>query len=401
MDLHTGCLYWPSTVKNKIKRPTNPQHSEYYDAVIVGAGVSGALCAYTLANEGLKIAVIDKHPAGSGSSSANTGLLQFSNDIMLHKLIEQIGEEKAVRFYHLCKQAIDDLEVVSNALADTSEMVRRKSIYYASSEKDVPKLCKEFEVLKKYNFPVDFWSKDEVENHMPFSKPAALITYGDAEINPYLFVQNIMQYLDGKGVHIFENTEVVNVQNHNKGVCIKTSAGTFTASNIIYATGYETPPLRGKMGADINRSYAIATEPVDNLSEWEDQALIWETKRPYFYLRTTRDNRIIAGGLDEDEPEAPQNEDWIQNRAHRIKQEVEKLFPMMETKIAYAWGASFGESLDGLPFIGKHPDKEKVFYLLGYGGNGTVYSMLGSHIVRDLILGLPNEDAEIVKLDRN
>ena len=28
--------------------------------------------------------------------------------------------------------------------------------------------------------------------------------------------------------------------------------------------------------------------------------LIWETARPYIYMRTTVDNRIIIGGLDED-----------------------------------------------------------------------------------------------------
>jgi glycine/D-amino acid oxidase-like deaminating enzyme len=128
--------------------------------------------------------------------------------------------------------------------------------------------------------------------------------------------------------------------------------------------------------------------------------LIWETKRPYLYLRTTPDGRIIAGGLDEDKPETPQSEEWINYRAQRIKMEVEKLFPMLKINVAFAWGAVFGESVDNLPFIGKHPSKERMYYLLGYGGNGTVYSMLGSVILKDLILGRSNIDAEILKLDR-
>lgn len=76
------------------------------------------------------------------------------------------------------------------------------------------------------------------------------------------------------------------------------------------------------------------------------------------------------------------------------------LFPFLDIKVAFAWGAVFGESVDNLPFIGKHPTKDRIYYLLGYGGNGTVYSMLGSVILKDLILGRSNKDAEIVKLDR-
>ncbi|WP_342598749.1 hypothetical protein MHB48_14885 [Psychrobacillus sp. FSL H8-0483] len=49
--------------------------------------------------------------------------------------------------------------------------------------------------------------------------------------------------------------------------------------------------------------------------------------------------------------------------------------------------ASFGESIDNLPFIVEHPTKANHYYLLGYGGNGTVNRMLGSHFLRDLIIG--------------
>jgi glycine/D-amino acid oxidase-like deaminating enzyme len=80
------------------------------------------------------------------------------------------------------------------------------------------------------------------------------------------------------------------------------------------------------------------------------------------------------------------------------RKDLENLTPI--SKPAAIITAVFGESVDNLPFIGKHPTKDRIYYLLGYGGNGTVYSMLGSVILKDLILGRSNKDAEIVKLDR-
>jgi glycine/D-amino acid oxidase-like deaminating enzyme len=396
MDLHNGRLYWPTTLKDK-KR----SFDKHYDVAIIGGGMSGALCAYSLTESGLNVAIIEKRTMASGSSAANTGLLQFSNDIMLHDMIDQIGEEKAVRFYKLCMEAIENLEQVAMNLPVSPEFIRRKSIYYASTTRHVSKLKKEYKTLKEHGFPVDYWSKKEIKQRLPFSKPGALITHGDAEVNPYRFVNGILDYLkEGQQTTIFENLEAECVEENSTGVEVHTSEGIIQASHLIHATGYETPPIDKKIGTDIIRSYAIATEPIEDLSQWHERALIWETKRPYLYMRTTVDNRIIAGGLDEDPPEAPQSEKKIEKRGKQIEKEVQKLFPDLTIKMEYAWGASFGESLDNLPYIGKHPEKERTYYLLGYGGNGTVYSMLGSHILRDLILNRPNQDADIVKLDR-
>ncbi|MCD7035251.1 FAD-binding oxidoreductase [Metabacillus sp. GX 13764] len=400
MRLHNGKLFWPDTLKKKGIKESRSEISSHYDAVIIGGGMSGVLAAYTLLQQGLKIAVLDKRGMGEGSSSANTGLLQFSNDIMLHELIEQIGEEQAVRFYSLCKKAVDQLEETSRSVKRETDFIRRKSICYASSEAHAGKLKKEYDALTKHGFSADYWTGEEVREHLPFDKPAALVTYGDAEVNPYRFIHAIISYLEEEGVHLFEHVEAEGTEQKDDSILLHTSIGTFTASHLIYSVGYDLSAVKPKVGAAINRSYAIATEPIEDLSLWNDRALIWETNRPYLYMRTTADNRIVAGGLDEEKPEAPKDESWIENRAAEIEKELQQLFPQLPIKKAYEWGATFGESLDNLPFIGRHPEREKEYYLLGYGGNGTVYSMLGSHILCDLILGKENQDAELVKLDR-
>lgn len=104
--------------------------------------------------------------------------------------------------------------------------------------------------------------------------------------------------------------------------------------------------------------------------------------------------------MDEDKPEAPQSAELIQQRTENLLQQAKELFPDYDIQIDYAYAASFGESIDNIPFIGEHPTKKNQYYLLGYGGNGTVYSMLGSHIIKDLITGNRNEDADLFQLER-
>lgn len=399
MKIHNGSLYWPTTTKPFTPK-TIYEKLDIYDVVIVGSGMSGSLTALALAESGHKVAILDKRELATGSSSANTGLLQYSNDIMLHELIEQIGEKDAVRFYQLCYEALDDLENIARSLPIEVDFIRRPSICYASDENDVEKLKAEYLTLKKYGFPCDYWGRNEMAKKMPFSKHGALVTFGDAEINPLKFVLGILTKLEELGVHLFPYTEVLDVFEDNNILDIRTSGQSFYAKHIVYTTGYETTPVGKRIGADINRSYAFVSNPISEFNYWYEQALIWETKRPYLYIRSTVEGRLVVGGLDEDKSEAPHSEEIIQKRAENLLHQAKELFPNYDIQIEYAYAASFGESVDNIPFIGEHPDHPNQYYLLGYGGNGTVYSMLGSLILKDLIMGNRNEDVELVQLER-
>lgn len=159
MDLHNGKLFWEEISEDVPLASTKFKTQKHYDVIIIGGGMSGALSGYTLAKEGLKIAIIDQKKMGTGSTLANTGLLQYSNDIK--------------------------------------------------------------------------------------------------------------------------------------------------SDHLLFATGYNKSLLFPGVKPEINRSYAIVTQPIKDLSQWKDREMIWETKRPYLYLHTTADGRLIAGGLDEEKPSVP------------------------------------------------------------------------------------------------
>ncbi|MGN7387424.1 NAD(P)/FAD-dependent oxidoreductase [Sporosarcina sp. SAFN-015] len=400
MDLHKGSLYWPTTYQST-HRKKQTKKEDCYDAVIVGGGISGALTALSLVERNLKIAVLDKRQLAAGSTSANTGLLQYSNDIMLHELIEQIGLNDAVHFYRNCLEAVGQLENVASQLSVDPHFMRKESIYYASDEDDVVKIEKEYQTLTKYGFPCTYWGKESLLSNTGINRPCAIVTFRDAEVNPYAFANGIFDLAETKGAHLFEFTEMLDVNEFEDILRISTTDGDMQTKNIIFTTGYETLPIGKRNGADINRSYVIVTEPLGEVPAWYDNALIWETKRPYLYMRTTADRRIIVGGLDENNGVVEISDDLLTKRGNELRDKFNEVFPHLEIKIDYAYCATFGESLDNLPFIGEHPHRKKHFYLLGYGGNGTVYSMLGAEILADQLCRIKHPAAHIVQLTRN
>lgn len=397
MKLYEGKVYWPTTKKsnnyNELKEDIET------DIIIIGAGMSGILTSKELIDRGHKVMLIEADEVANGSSAANTGLLQYSSDKMLCEFIDEIGEADAVAFYKMCFEAMRDLKQLSEELPEKGDFVTRDSIYYASNKEDIIKLKKEYEALLNNGFPVEYLDSDKLEKEYGIKETQAMLTKGDAEVNPYKFIIEIAKLASEKGLKIYEKTKAIDVIKSEGYYCIKTENGSIKAKKIIYATGYKGNDYSEIKEGDINRTYALATSPVKD-DAWKGRALIWETARPYFYARMTQENRIILGGLDEEEDKVTQSEEKLERNTTKLLEKLKRIFPDIDAKIDYAWNAVFGESEDGIPFIGRDTEDENIYYCLGFGGNGTVYSMAGSKIIADLIENKPNKYTHIVSLER-
>ncbi|WP_046179733.1 NAD(P)/FAD-dependent oxidoreductase [Domibacillus tundrae] len=390
MDLKSGNLYWPDTLKEKPSYPIVEENMEC-DVVIIGAGVSGACTAYELKDSGLDIILIDKRTVAAGSSSANTGLLQFSNDQLLHDAIRSFGQKAAVDHYWRCFNAISRLhEEIVPSLSIDPELILRESLFFASNEDEIETVQEEYKALKEAGFDVEYVEKDEMKKWVPFSRRAAIITKGDAEVNPYKLTHGLVKAASDAGVRIFEQTEVFLKKADENGVLFRTSGGyLIKAKKAIFAQGYETQETVKEKNAVIESSYAIVTNPIQDLSFWKDRVMLWESARPYFYARTTADNRIIIGGLDERTKDPDERDQKMIAKRDKLIKEVESWFPQLRgtVKAEYNWSGFFAHTHDGQPMIGQYDRVPNSYFLLGYGGNGIVYSLFLSKLVARHIMG--------------
>ncbi|WP_230986953.1 NAD(P)/FAD-dependent oxidoreductase [Cohnella fermenti] len=400
MTLHFGSLYWPTT---RPAAPSYPSLKEAVrcDALVIGGGMTGVACGYTLARSGIDTVLIEQGDVAAGSTSANTGLLQYANDIMLSELAVQIGEAEAVEFYRACKDAVEQIVQVAAGLPREVGLKRRSSFYYASSEADLPSLQKEFELLDRHGFGVEWWDPGRIEGAFPFRKSGAIVTHGDAELNPYRFVQALAEAGVQAGLRLFERTPALSVEGRKGSFVVRTNDAEIHAEHIVYAVGYSPEVAGGSwIKANLNRSYALVTKPLPSLQQWHQRFMLWETARPYLYLRTTEDNRIVMGGLDENVRVPVLSQTEVERRSRRLLSELHLLFPDLKAEREYEWCATFGESADNLPFIGEDPERPGQYYALGYGGNGTIYSAIAARLIRDDIAGLKHPISPIVAPDR-
>ncbi|WP_276311175.1 NAD(P)/FAD-dependent oxidoreductase [Paenibacillus nanensis] len=384
-------MYWPSTALHTRTYPTLTK-SVAAKAVVVGGGMSGIASAYKLASAGLETVLIERGTIAGGSTSANTGMLQYCSDMMLSELKERIGSGPAERYYKSCLAAIRHIEELAELIPRDVQFRRRSSLYYASTEQHVPKLKKEYEALRECGFDVEYWTADDIALHFPFRKPAALVTHGDAELNPLRFVLGLADEAVKAGLRIYEGTDLAGYERLGVGKrrhrLFTKNGVTLDADYVVYAVGYEPKEVKGRlMKANLNRSYVMVTKQQTKPFGWHERFLVWETARPYLYMRTTVDGRIIAGGLDEEKDEPDHNKARRERKRRELTDRLSAMFPDASTAVDFEWNATFGESADSLPLIGEDPETPGIYYNLGYGGNGTVCCMMGAQIISDMIQG--------------
>ena len=88
------------------------------DVLIIGAGVSGAITAYYMAEEGYNVTVVDKNIIGYGSTSANVGMLDIQLGMETNKLTKIIGERKTKKCFELMLDSIEELKKITSKLAN-------------------------------------------------------------------------------------------------------------------------------------------------------------------------------------------------------------------------------------------------------------------------------------------
>jgi glycine/D-amino acid oxidase-like deaminating enzyme len=385
MTENNNGYYWPSTYKEEKSYPVLTEN-ESCDVLVVGGGMTGALSAYTLAKEtDLDVVLIDRQKIAHGNIPANNGMVKFSSDKMLHELMREIGTDSAVYFYEMCQEAIKKLSGLALDLNMGNDFRIRNSLYCASSDEDAVKIAKEYEALHHYGFPVHFIKEKNMSKYVPFHSSAAILTEGDADMNPFRFAQEIVECAAHHGVRVYEETPLLHKSKGSDYFIIDTGRAIIRAKQLLFATGYDNEFLAQQFGASLQRSYAVITEPIPAIKGWDDKCMIWDTNRPYLFMRTTADNRIVAGGLDEAGLDESIDELVLQQKADRLLAKINELFPDVKPDLSHAWTTTLGDSHDGLPYIGEHPNNKDEYYCLGFGGNRTVYSMIGAEMIKELL----------------
>jgi glycine/D-amino acid oxidase-like deaminating enzyme/nitrite reductase/ring-hydroxylating ferredoxin subunit len=355
------------------------------DVVVIGGGITGITAALELKRAGKKVIVVELSRISFGETGHTTGHLTESLDESYSNLITNFGLEGAKLAAQSCRRAIQKIEDNVKKYGIRCDFERVTGYRYTETKDGIEELHKEADAASRIGVPLEFINSAP----LPFDNAGALKFEHQAQFHSYKYVTALANCVHGEGSLIYEDTRVLDVE-EGEPCRVVTDKGTIVCKDVIVAANVPVLNkflLHTKIAA--YRTYAIAITLKDNGSV---PGLFWDTKDPYHYIRSHRDdsrNYIIIGGEDHKTGQETHTEDSFR----KLLSYAHERFNM--DALAYRWSGQIIEPCDGLPFIGKNPMSDHIYVATGYAGTGLTFGTIAGLILSDQITGEANPWSEL------
>ena len=366
------------------------------DVAIVGSGYTGLSCAIHLAREhGIKATVIEANGVAWGCSTRNGGQAQISaGRLKRSQWIERWGIDVARRLHKEIAEGFDLFRALIREPEIDCQPQDGGHLYIAHRAKTMPALEAESKLLNEaFGYPTRIMGRDEVHRDYVHDAEAvgAMLEPDGMGIHAAKLAFGYLNLARKLGARVHTASPVIGCTMHNGIHHLRTPGGTVRARAVAFATaGYTSPgmhPLtRHRLMPVLSNS--VVTRP---LTDSELDALNFRTRIPLTDTRTLRhyyrlmpDNRLQIGSrsaITGADAANPKHLDLL------LAGMVRKFPPLRDIWIDYSWWGWVDVSHDMMPRIFQPDPAQTIFYAMGYGGNGVMYSAQAGRRLAQLVAG--------------
>ncbi|MFA6866253.1 MAG: FAD-dependent oxidoreductase [Clostridia bacterium] len=369
------------------------------DVIIVGGGVTGAILSHYFTKNNVRCVLLEKDRIGYCSTSITTSLLQYELDNCVEDLTKFTTKENAITSYGLGKTALKEIDDFISQNGNNCDYEKKDTLLYTTKNMEKDMIQNEYQIRKENGFDVEYI--EEANNPFCFDLKAGLLSInGGAQLDPFKFTHQLIEFSINKGLTVFENTEIVSFENFADKIIAVTAYGNkIIGKKLIIATGFDTEQFTDKKFGTKTITYNIVSKPITDLSGWYNNCLIRDTNEPYNYLRTTKDNKIIIGGEDTNNLDDIYKTSVIERKYDALEKHMKKMFGE-NIEIDNKYCGVFASTDDNLGFIGEDKDNKNLWYCLGYGANGMLFAILGGMMLSKLYNGQRDENLILFDINR-
>jgi glycine/D-amino acid oxidase-like deaminating enzyme len=400
MRTRYGVSPWIHQFPNS-RRPDFPRFRGEHvtDVAIVGGGTTGCAIAYTCASAGLRTMLLEGNRIGQGSSGRGSGMLLPDPGPWFRDVVAAHGLRAARRAFKAWR----------NGARDAASLIRRLEIRCALEPLDViiaadrydeKTLRREYDARVAAGFDITWLTARQVKKLLNLDAPAAIRMRDAFSFDPYRASIGLITAAAKRRARIFERSTVKKVTFGRKDVEIIVDGGTIRARTVVIATGTATAlfkPLRRHFKE--REAYISLTEPLPAAMrrQFGDPSLaIRDVRVPPRRLRWTPDDRLIPSGADQEAVPARTRDAVVVQRTGQLMYELLTMYPVISgLKPEYGWEASYGETADGLMYIGPHRNYPRHLFALGATPHSATGAFLSARILLRALQDRPENGDEV------
>jgi glycine oxidase len=349
------------------------------DVVVIGAGAIGALTAYFLSDEGLKVALVDKGEAGREASWASAGMIQPSGSSR--------GESWPQRASILSRSLYDDLD--RRLLEETGERIGyggEGGLILAYDDAEAEGLARLVRARAGEDAPPRLLSRAEARQRdpaLPDTVAAAALLPSHRYLDARAFTAVVVRAARKKGVAVREGFPVSGLLWDGKKVAgVQSGPEKLHAAWVVCAAG----AWAGKVDARLPLSVSPVHGQILSLAGPRG-GLKHNAQRAGAggYLTPRADGRVLAGATSDDFGYEKKVTPAGLRALATVVRDV--LPPLSDHKVLDVWSGLRPGTPDGLPAVGPDPRVEGGFlWAAGHGGYGIMQAPATAKAVADLVM---------------
>lgn len=207
---------------------------QVYDAIVIGAGVSGCAIARELSMYGGRFAVIEREEdVCAGTTKANSAIVHAGFDAQPGSLMAQLNVEGSRRMPRLCKELGVDYDPIGALVVCTAEEMLKG--LYDLQQRGKDNGVDELEVIDRKRLV-------ELEPHISEEAVGALFAPTSAVVNPFQLCHHLADCAAQNGVEFFFDSPVKSVEkliaDDGKVLwCVRTSECEYRTRAVVNAAG--------------------------------------------------------------------------------------------------------------------------------------------------------------------
>jgi gamma-glutamylputrescine oxidase len=355
------------------------------DVVVVGAGITGAACAWRLLEHGLDVVVLDAREPAAAASGRNGGFAVTGTAMPHGELARRLGAVAARQLHDATAASLAELVALAEELG-VPGAVREADHLWLAEEDEAAELDAVLAAAGEAGIACEP-AGDRVPAELRARFPVAAVMPGQGELDPARFVRAYAAGAAGRGARLHDRTPVRAVAHRGAAWVAETAAGAVTAQAAVIACDGLVASLVPELEPWVYpvRGQMLATAPLPRHLLRLD--LPAHCRHGFMYFRPTADGRMAIGGgrlehledeyTDEERTTAP-----VQATLEVFAREVLRLHGV---EITHRWAGIMGFSADLLPLAGQVAGRPGLYIAGGYSGTGNVLGHHCGRLVADLI----------------
>lgn len=386
--------YWIGTAGEPPPDDGPITHDVDVDVAIIGSGFTGLTCAIFLAQEhGIKATVLEANRVSWGCSTRNGGQAQCaSGRLKRSQWIQRYGLDAALRLH---EEVCAGMETFKTLIRDIDcDPQPGGHLYIAHRPEAMPALEKEAKLLREvFHYDARILDADTVKREYVDDKEAAGAMHEPEGIGIHAgkLAFGYLRRARALGATVHPSSPVLDWTTRDGVHYLRTPGGIVRARAVGVATGGYTsqnlhPHLKNRLFPILSNS--IVTRPLtpDEIAacNFRTTQVITDTRILRHYYRLMPDGRLQIGsrsaitGTDAPQPRYEQ----------KLVDDMVRKFPALKgIPIDYSWWGWVDVSHDMMPRIFRPDPAQTIYYAMGYGGNGVMYSAQAGRRMAAMIAG--------------